>query len=72
MAHPLLGEARMSGAATSVWRGFGAIVATLIGVAFFFVITGVVGTSASIVALVLFVVLAIALCCRSQIEERRR
>jgi hypothetical protein len=44
----------MSGA---VWRGFGAIVTTLIGVAFFFVIAGAVGVSASIVALALFVVL---------------
>ena len=51
----------MSGAAISVWRAFGAIVATLIGLAFFFVITGVVGVLASIVALGLFVVLAIVI-----------
>ena len=62
----------MSGAATSVWRGFGAIVTTLIGVAFFFVIAGAVGLSASIVALALFIVLAIVVFRRPQVGETRQ
>jgi len=62
----------MSGAAISVWRRSGAIVATLIGVAFFFVITGVVGVPASIMALVLFVALAVMIFHRRQLEETRQ
>jgi Tripartite tricarboxylate transporter family receptor len=62
----------MSGAAISVWRAFGAIVATLIGLAFFFVITGVAGVLASIVALGLFVVLAIVIFRRPLVASLNR
>jgi hypothetical protein len=62
----------MSGAPISVWRAFGAIVATLIGIAFFFVIAGVVSVPASIAALVLFILLAIVIFRRPQVKETRQ
>ena len=62
----------MRDAAGAVWHGFGAIVATLIGIAFFFGITGVFGVPASIVALGLFVILAILIFYRPQLEEMQR
>jgi len=62
----------MRRAAKAVWHGFGAIVATFIGIAFFFVITGVFGAPASIAALALFVILAIMSFYRPQLEETRQ
>ena len=56
---------------TSTWRLLGAICATLFGVAFFFAIIGVFGLSASIVALVLFVALAVFIVRRPQDQETR-
>jgi len=66
------GSHRMRGAAKSVWRGFTIIVATLIAIVFFLVITGVVGVPASIMALVLFVALAVMIFHRRQLEETRQ
>jgi hypothetical protein len=48
-----------------------AVVATLLGVAFFFVIIGVFGLPASVAALVLFVALAILIFRRPQDGETR-
>jgi len=53
------------------WRMVGAIVAALLGVAFFFVIIGVLGLPLSIIALVVFVTLAILLLRRPQDEGTR-
>jgi hypothetical protein len=66
------GSHRMRGAAKSLWRGFTIIVATLIAIVFFLVITGVVGVPASIAALALFVILAILIFHRPQIGETRQ
>jgi hypothetical protein len=55
----------------STWRLLGAICATLLGVAFFFTIIGVFGLPASIIALVLFVALAVAVSRRPQAERRQ-
>jgi hypothetical protein len=50
----------------SVWRAFKAVIATLIGIAFYFAIIGVFGPIASIAALALFVVLALGIFRRAQ------
>jgi hypothetical protein len=55
----------------STWRIFGAVAATVLGVVFFFVIIGVFGLPASVVALVLFVTLTIAISRRPQTGRRR-
>jgi hypothetical protein len=70
-ARPLDEWGRMSAAPILAWRFVGAIVAAVIGIAFFFVIVGVFGLSASIAALVLFAALAILIFRRSQAEETR-
>ncbi|SDR58379.1 hypothetical protein SAMN05519103_06102 [Rhizobiales bacterium GAS113] len=62
----------MSTAPGSAWRAFGASVATLIGVAFFFAIVGVFGLPASIASLMLFVTLAFLIFRRPQAEETRQ
>jgi hypothetical protein len=54
------------------WRLAGTIVATLIGVAFFFAIIGVFGLTTAIAALFLFVVLALLTFRRPQVEGTRR
>lgn len=56
---------------TSTWRLLGAICATLLGVALFFIIIGVFGLSASIIALALFIALAVAISRRPQIERKQ-
>ncbi|WP_158554715.1 hypothetical protein [Methylovirgula sp. 4M-Z18] len=48
---------------------FGGILATLIGIAFFFTIVGVFGLTTSVVALLLFVVLAVMIFRRAQTED---
>jgi hypothetical protein len=52
-------------------KSIGAGVATLLGVAFFFVIIGVFGLSASIAALLVFLVLAVFIFRRPQDQETR-
>jgi uncharacterized membrane protein YuzA (DUF378 family) len=54
---------------TSVWHLIGAITATLFGVASFFFIVGVFGLPASIIALVLFMALALLIFQCPQVEE---
>jgi hypothetical protein len=61
----------MNTAPISVFGSIGAVVATLLGVAFFFVIIGVFGLSASIAALVVFIALALFIFRRPQYEETR-
>jgi hypothetical protein len=56
---------------TIAWRCIGSIVATLLGVTFFFAIIGVFGLPASIAALVLFVALAVSILRRHQDEATR-
>lgn len=56
---------------TSMWRLLGAICTTLLGVAFFFIIIGVFGLSASIIALALFIALAVAISRRPQTERKQ-
>jgi hypothetical protein len=51
----------MNTRAISPWRSIGAVVAALVGVAFFFFIIGVFGLPLSVFALVVFVALAILL-----------
>ena len=68
---PLDEWGRMSAAPILALRVVGAIVATLIGIAFFFVIIGVFGLSAAIAALVLFAASAILIFRRPQAEETR-
>jgi hypothetical protein len=51
------------------WRGVGAIVAALAGIAFFFVIVGVFGLPASMAALALFLTLAVLIFRRSTNER---
>jgi hypothetical protein len=55
----------------SPWRRPAAFVAALLGIAFFFIIIGVFGLSAAIMALVLFVVLAVLTFRRPQAEGTR-
>jgi hypothetical protein len=54
---------------TSVWHLIGAVIATLFGVASFFFIVGVFGLPASIIALVLFMALALLIFQCPQVEE---
>ncbi len=61
----------MSTGLTTAWHSAAAAVATLSGVAFFFVIIGVFGPSASIAALVLFLALAVFIFRRPQDQETR-
>ncbi|MFM0206537.1 hypothetical protein PQQ96_03945 [Paraburkholderia sediminicola] len=56
---------------TPAWRLPGAICAALLGVTFFFVIIGVFGLPASIIALALFVALAVAISRRPQTERKQ-
>ncbi|MGQ7935972.1 hypothetical protein [Paraburkholderia sp. D1E] len=56
---------------TSTWHLLGTICATLLGVAFFFIIIGVFGLSASIIALALFIALAVAISRRPQTERKQ-
>jgi hypothetical protein len=62
---------RMNAAPILGWHVVGAIFAALSGIAFFFVIIGVFGLSASIAALVLFAALAVLIFRRPQAEETR-
>ena len=64
-------ERRMNRGLVSAWPSIGGVVATLLGVAFFFAIIGVFGLSASIAALVLFVALAVFIFRRPQDQETR-
>ncbi|MFP3562835.1 hypothetical protein [Paraburkholderia sp. SIMBA_030] len=61
----------MKAMSTSTWRVPGAICATLLGVAFFFVIIGVFGLPASIIALTLFIALAVTISRRPQTERKQ-
>jgi hypothetical protein len=61
----------MNTAPNSVFGSIGAVVATLLGVAFFFVIIGVFGLSASIAALMLFLALALFIFRRPQDQVTR-
>jgi len=61
----------MNTAPNSIFSSIGAVVATLLGVAFFFIIIGVFGLSASIAALALFVALAVFIFRRPQDQETR-
>jgi hypothetical protein len=54
---------------TTVWHLIGAIIATVFGVASFFFIVGVFGLPASIIALVLFIALALLIFQCPQAEE---
>ena len=58
-APDLLGEAQMSEAPFSARRAIGVILATLLGVVFFNALLGVFGLSAAIIALLLFISLAV-------------
>ena len=54
---------------TTVWHLIGALIATLFGVASFFFIIGVFGLPAAIIALVLFIALALLIFQCPQAEE---
>ena len=62
----------MNSASISASRSFLAAIAALAGVLFFFVIIGVFGLPASIVALVIFVALCLSIFRRPQDEEARQ
>jgi hypothetical protein len=49
-----------------LWRPIGAVVAALIGAAFFFVIVGVFGLFAAAAGLAVFVAISLLISCRSQ------
>ena len=55
----LLGEAQMSAVPFSARRAIGAVLATLLGLVFFNALLGVFGLSAAIIALLLFISLAV-------------
>jgi hypothetical protein len=61
----------MNATFTSPWRLLGAVCAAALGVAFFFVIIGVFGLPASMIALVLFIALTLAISRRPQTERRQ-
>jgi len=54
-----LGEAQMSAAPFSARRAIGVVLATLLGLVFFNALLGVFGLSAAIIALLLFISLAV-------------
>jgi hypothetical protein len=58
-APDLLGEAQMSAAPFSARRAIGVVLATLLGLVFFNALLGVFGLSAAIIALLLFISLAV-------------
>ena len=58
-APDLLGEAQMSAAPFSARRAIGVVLATLLGIGFFNALLGVFGLSAAIIALLLFISLAV-------------
>jgi hypothetical protein len=58
-APDLLGEAQMSAAPFSARRAIGVVLATLLGFVFFNALLGVFGLSAAIIALLLFISLAV-------------
>ena len=64
-------QAAMSDMSRSAWRLLGAIGVAVLGVAFFFVIIGVFGLPASMIALVLFIALTLAISRRPQTERRQ-
>ena len=55
-----------------VVNGVGALLAAAVGILFFFVIIGVFGLPASVVALLTFLIIALGLFSRRQPEERRQ
>jgi hypothetical protein len=57
----LLGEAQMSAVPFSARRAIGAVLATLLGLVFFNALLGVFGLSAAIIALLLFISLAVVI-----------
>jgi hypothetical protein len=61
----------MSDMSRSAWRLLGAVGVAVLGVAFFFVIVGVFGLPASMIALVLFIALTLAISRRPQPERRQ-
>lgn len=61
----------MNATFTSPWRLLGAVFAAALGVAFFFFIIGVFGLSAAIIALALFVALAVTISRRPQTERKQ-
>jgi membrane associated rhomboid family serine protease len=61
----------MTTSSKSFWRCLGAVVAALLGMAFFFIIIGVFGLAAAITGLVLFVALALLIFRRSQDQRIR-
>jgi hypothetical protein len=64
----LLGGVSMHTTPTSIGHFVGAVVATLLGVVFFFAIVGVFGLPSSIAALLLFIALALMVFRRPQSE----
>jgi hypothetical protein len=65
-APDLLGEAQMSAAPFSARRAIGAVLATLLGFAFFNALLGVFGLPAAITSLALFIFLAFLIFLRPQ------
>ena len=61
----------MNATFTSPWRLLGAVFASALGIASFFFIIGVFGLPASIIALALFVALAVAISRRPQTERKQ-
>jgi hypothetical protein len=61
-----------SSASFRVMNGVAALLAAAVGTLFFFVIIGVFGLPASVVALVLFLIIALGLFGRRQPEEQRQ
>lgn len=64
-----MNEARMSAAQFSLWRAIGVVLTTLFGFVFFNALLGVFGLSAAIIALVLFISLAVLIFLRPQPER---
>jgi hypothetical protein len=68
----LLSEGQMSAAAFSAWRAIGVVLTTLLGFAFFNALIGVFGLSAAVIALLLFIALAVLIFRLPQTERARQ
>jgi len=64
-----LGEEQMSAAPFSARRAIGAVLATLLGLVFFNALLGVFGLSAAIIALLLFISLAVLIFCARSLDR---
>jgi hypothetical protein len=61
----------MSAAPSSLWRTIGVLLTTLLGGGFFNALIGVFGLSAAIIALLLFISMAVLIFLRPQLERTK-